>query len=190
MSQVPLSPDEFVSRFTALSRNLWCLAAGILGCRSQAEDVLQESAMTALKRLDSFRRDSNFGAWMSQIVRFTALNHARRHYRSREVGVVDHLPAHGATNGVGQVVDGAGSLASEQEHFDDSLTRALAQLSEMSRASFLLRTLMGLSYSEISDLLDIPEGTAMSQVSRSRAILRELLESDASFESYAGWRAS
>jgi RNA polymerase sigma-70 factor (ECF subfamily) len=104
--------------------------------------------------------------------------------------VVDHLPAHGATNGVGQVVDGVGSLASEQEHFDDSLTRALAQLSEMSRASFLLRTLMGLSYSEISDLLGIPEGTAMSQVSRSRAILRELLESDASFESYAGWRAS
>ena len=190
MSQVPLSPEEFVSRFTALSRNLWCLAAGILGCRSQAEDVLQDSAMTALKRLDSFRSDSNFAAWMSQIVRFTALNHARRHYRSREVGVLDHLAANRDLDGASRVVDRAGSLDPEQGHFDDSLTRALAQLSEMSRASFLLRTLMGLSYGEISELLGIPEGTAMSQVSRSRTTLRELLESDTSFESYAGWRAS
>ena len=73
---------------------------------------------------------------------------------------------------------------------DKQVHDALAELGEMPRASFLLRTLMGLSYKEISELLDIPEGTAMSHVHRSRATLRTLLEADVSFELCTNWRAS
>lgn len=194
MTDQALTPEEFVRQFKTSSRKLWCLAAGILGCRSQAEDVLQESAMTALSRLESFRPGSNFQAWMAQIVRFTALNLARRHHRGRELGSQvqpqDQLPGEIRTDAPRRLVDDEGCLDPDQLHFDDSVTRALGQLSELPRASFLLRTLMGLSYREISELLGIPEGTAMSHVHRSRAALRELLEADVSFEPCAGWRAS
>ena len=60
----------------------------------------------------------------------------------------------------------------------------------MARASFLLRSLRGLPYSEIAVLLDIPEGTAMSHVHRSRARMRQRLEADAQFELKSAWRAS
>lgn len=190
MSHQTLSPEQFVRRFETASRKLWCLAVGILGCRLQAEDVLQEAALTALQRLTSFRAGSNFEAWMAQIVRFTAFNLARRHYRRREIGSQDQLPGPSWNAANPRLVDDSGCLDSEQSHFDDSVIRALGQLSELPRASFLLRTLMGLSYREVSELLGIPEGTAMSHVHRSRATLRELLEADVSFDRFAGWRAS
>ena len=146
--------------------------------------------MTGLKRLDSFRPGTSFEAWMAQIVRFTAFNCARRHYRRREVGVQGPLPGQLADRGSAGMVDEKGRLDPDQECFDDSVIRALGQLSELPRASFLLRTLMGLSYREISGLLGIPEGTAMSHVHRSRAALRELLEADVAFDLCSGWRAS
>jgi len=77
-----LTPDAFASVFTACSRALWCIAAGVLGTAEQAEDVLQEGAMIALGKLDQFDADTSFVAWMGTIVRFVALNHARRRQRA------------------------------------------------------------------------------------------------------------
>ena len=185
-----LSPQAFAKAFQGSSRKLWYLAAGILGSRSQAEDVLQEAAVTALQRLDSFAPGTNFEAWIGQIVRFTALNHARRHYRSREFGTEELARSPGRKPGDGPSLDELLELDPHQEHFDDSVTRALLQLGELARASFLLRTLMGLTYKEIAGLLGIPAGTAMSHVHRSRAFLRRTLESDAAFELCSAGRAS
>ena len=53
--------------------------------------------------------------------------------------------------------------------------RALASLTEVARASLLLRTLEGLDYDEIGRVLGVPAGTAMSHVHRSRMRLRERL---------------
>ena len=190
MPDQTLSPEQFASRFESASRKFWCLAVGILGCQHQAEDVLQEAALTGLRRLDSFQAGTSFDAWMARIVRFTAFNAARRHYRKREIGVQESLAAGDPQPHHARILDGKGGLDPDQEHFDDSVVRALEQLGEMPRASFLLRTLMDLSYGEISDLLGIPEGTAMSQVCRARAALRGFLQADVASECYATWRAS
>ena len=53
--------------------------------------------------------------------------------------------------------------------------RALAALAETARAALLLRTVLELDYATIARLLDIPEGTAMSHVHRSREALRRAL---------------
>jgi RNA polymerase sigma-70 factor (ECF subfamily) len=53
--------------------------------------------------------------------------------------------------------------------------RALRGVSEVARACLLLRTLEGMPYARISELLQIPEGTAMSHVHRTRQFLRERL---------------
>ena len=79
MSQ--LSPELFAARFTACSRTLWCVAAAIVGDPGLAEDVLQEAAVIALQKLDHFDADTSFAAWMSQIVRYVALNNFRRRSR-------------------------------------------------------------------------------------------------------------
>jgi RNA polymerase sigma-70 factor, ECF subfamily len=185
-----LSPDRFAAAFKSASRKLWCLAAAILGGPAYAEDILQDAAITALQRLESFDAGSNFEAWMGQIVRFTALNHSRRHFRAKEFGVDELAKAPGPRPVAELEIDALGRMSPDQEQFDDSVTRALRQLDETPRACFLLRTLMGTSYREISAMLGIPEGTAMSHVHRTRAALRQTLEADVTFEACANWRAS
>ncbi len=82
-----LTPEAFAEAFVASSRSLWCIAAGVLGDRTGADDVLQEGAMIALAKLDKFDPDTNFLAWMGRIVRYVALNHARRRRRRPTRGV-------------------------------------------------------------------------------------------------------
>jgi RNA polymerase sigma-70 factor (ECF subfamily) len=177
-----LSPDEFADRLKDSFRILWLIAVGITRDATAAEDVVQDAAMVALGKLDDFDRTTNFTAWMSQTVRFVAYNHSRKENR-RRASSVDPVDMDGhavapATHELG--FDGvaaarSGRLPTEQTHFDDAVVRALESVSEVARSCLLLRTLADLDYAEISKLLGIPEGTAMSHVHRTRAALREQL---------------
>ena len=172
-----LSPEAFAREFESHRRVLLTLATAILGRRGEAEDVLQDASAVALGKLSSFETGTNFAAWMGQIVRFVALNHARR--RSAR----DTLPADRidelwhVTPRVDEPSDARilGELSRDQEHFDDEVRAALMELSPMARACLLLRAVQDLDYSELSRLLGIPEGTAMSHVHRARAALRAAL---------------
>ena len=160
-----LTPAEFAARFHACSRTLWCIAAGVLGDRHHAEDILQEAALTALEKLDSFRPESNFVAWMGQTVRFIALNHRRKHERRQQM-----LRARGREL---QVVNSASH--EPVMGFDAKVLDALQDLGETPRTCLLLKTVVELEYAEIAELLEIPAGTAMSHVSRARARMQQLL---------------
>lgn len=159
-----LTRDAFARELERSRPRLVCLAASVLNTQNGAEDVVQEAALVALDRLDDFTPGTHFDAWMGRIVRFTALNHARARVRARSVGEPSIELADRRRSG--------GSLAHE---LDDDLSRALAALAETARAALLLRTVLELDYATIARLLDIPEGTAMSHVHRSREALRRAL---------------
>ena len=175
-----LTPSQFAELFQESWRTLWCVTAGVLGGRDEVEDVLQEAALIAIGKLGDFDPRTNFVAWMAQIVRYTALNTARRRARRRAVtSIHDDLleqPAGSEHRGNGSSsASGKGDLRAYEEAFDDRLLGALRLLDQTPRACLLLRTVEGLSYREISDVLGIPEGTAMSHVHRTRQALRERL---------------
>ena len=71
-----------------------------------------------------------------------------------------------------------GELKPLQNSFDDRVQTALEGIAPKARSCLLLRTVEGLSYKEISKLMDIPEGTAMNLVHRSKKKLRELLSQE------------
>jgi RNA polymerase sigma-70 factor (ECF subfamily) len=175
-----LSAGEFAALFQRWSRALWTIAAGVLGDPSEAEDILQEAALSALAKLDQFDRGTNFAGWMGRFVRNVALNHARKRAR-RATEPVD--PAETAELAQSREpvllrlpVDERGALLDDQEAFDDRVLAALRELGEEQRAVLLLRTVMGLSYREISQITEMPEGTAMSHVHRAREALRDKLQ--------------
>ncbi len=175
-----LTPSQFAELFQESWRTLWCVTAAVLGGRDEVEDVLQEAALIAIGKLGDFDSQTNFTAWMAQIVRYTALNTARRRARRRAVvSIHDDLleqPAGSEHRGNGSsLASGKGDLRAYEEDFDDHLLGALRLLDQTPRACLLLRTVEGLSYREISDVLEIPEGTAMSHVHRARQALRERL---------------
>jgi RNA polymerase sigma-70 factor, ECF subfamily len=196
-SATPEQLDAFARQFVASYRTLWTIAAGIVNDPVVAEDVVQDAAVTAMGKLNEFRPDSNFTAWMAQIVRYIALNASRRGRRqpaaldpttmddsiSRPGASASPNEQHAAVPGVGSagdvrgtpLVDSRGQLDARRTPFDDRVMRALNSVGEVARACLLLRTIEGLNYDEIARALEIPPGTAMSHVHRTRLFLRERL---------------
>ncbi len=179
-----LTDDEFAARFNDAARVLWTIAAGVLGNSADADDVLQEACVMALTKLDQYRPGTHFTAWMGQFVRNVALNHARkRHRRATIVAApevfadVEARDARGATGAGGSElpIDARGELVLDQAAFDDEVLVALRGLSTVQRSCLLLRSVLDLSYREIAQALELPEGTAMSHVHRARTFLRERL---------------
>lgn len=168
---------------------LWTVAAAVLGEVSEAEDVLQEAAVLALPKLGSFDPRTSFVAWMSSFVRNVALNYSRKRGRratrvvdAEELGMSGTAPMRNGhdleVRRERLPIDRRGELALDQAAFDDRVQGALRTLSPDARAALLLRTVLELSYQEISAVLAIPEGTAMSHVHRSRVALRQALEDE------------
>ncbi|MEM7305479.1 MAG: RNA polymerase sigma factor [Planctomycetota bacterium] len=186
-----LSREEFAVRFEGAAPVLWTIAAGIVGHRGPAEDILQEACVIALGKLEQFDPGTSFSAWMGAVVRNVARNAARKEQRQAtsalDPGTLGELldERAGASGSRPSSwpptagVDDRGELTGDTGVFDDALYAGLASLRAVPRAALLLRTIHGLDYREIAAILGVPEGTAMSHVHRSRQALRQRLEADA-----------
>ena len=174
----PIDQQEFAELFREAYPRLWTVASAILGDHTLAEDTVQESAITGLRIRGDFQRGTNFTAWMSQVVRFKALNQRKttnnRKTSSLDVNYVD-VVEHAATGLQQQAVTSCGELTPDQEAFDDQVAQAIRDLDPQRRACLLLRAVHGLSYEEIAELVELPAGTAMSHVHRAKAAMRKSL---------------
>lgn len=159
---------------------LMAVAAGVLGRREGAEDIVQDAAHLAVEKRREFESPAEFVAWMFGVVRRFALNERRKTHR-RQTYATDPLDiaavSDRSTPGPLPVDPSTGQLVAGQASFEDQLLDALQELSEDARCCLLLRTVHDLSYAEIEELLGIPRGTAMSHVHRSRQHLRTRLAS-------------
>ena len=174
MSAAPgsrMSAKEFAEHFCASSRVLWLISVGIVGDAGAAEDVLQDAAMVALRKLDQFRPGTSFQAWVGAIVRNVALNAVRTDRRRRNN--IGEWPGNSEAFAAG--THGSKPSPSAAPVLDTRIAAALADLGDVARACLLLRAVGDLQYSQISALLEIPEGTAMSHVHRARNHLRDRL---------------
>jgi len=182
-----MTAEDFSELFRKSFRVLWLVAVGIVSDRTLAEDVVQEAAIVAFQKRSQFETGTNFTAWMAQMVRFTALNHRRKerkHARpSSDSGILEsaneNARSHGrspnqiSTSQLRLTADF--NLPADQAHFDDQIVTALREVGDEGRACLLLRVIENLEYKEISQILDMPEGTAMSHVHRTKQFLRERL---------------
>lgn len=176
---------DFGTQFRAVFRTLWLVAVSIVRDRSLADDVVQDAAIIAYRKFDEFQPGSNFAAWMSQTVRYVALNESRRG-RRRATTSLEMGDAPGANEGeLSHLAFASAKTATEVPDRETAfgehggpLQQAMNLLSPVARACLLLRTVDGLEYSSISELLGIPEGTAMSHVHRARKMLRDQLAAE------------
>ena len=155
-----------------------CIAAGVIGNMSDAEDIVQQAYAVAIEKNQSFETQDKFLGWLAGIVRHCALNDRRKRLR-RKTNPVDPSNIQKYVGDVQSVESGgtldAGDLASLQKEFDDEVIKALESISVEARTCMLLKIVENLSYKEISVLMQIPEGTAMSMVHRARTSLRTAL---------------
>ena len=176
------SARKFANDCSNAQSRLHCIAFGITGNREDAEDVVQQAIAIAIEKNQSFESEFKFLGWLSGIVRNCALNHRRKIIRRRTRATDPvHLTAVKDESSGGSPIDHrTGNVLAMQRAFDDKVHTALEEISPKARSCLLLRTIEGMSYREISTLMDVPEGTAMNMVHRSKKRLREILtpESD------------
>ena len=139
--------------------------------REEAEDMLQESFTEAFLKLDTFRFESAFGAWLKRITINKCINALNK--RKVSLLVEEHLPDVPAEQSPDEEIQG---LSVEKVH------KAMAQLPDGYRMVFSLYLMEGYDHAEISQIMDISEATSKSQYSRAKQRVKEIIKN----QSHAG----
>lgn len=136
----------------------------------EAEDMLQESFTEAFMKLDSFRYESSFGAWIKRIVINKCINEIKR--RKAEVLYFDNLHHVDHNENENDFIDYEDiKLNVEKVH------KAIEALPEGYRIIFSLYLLEGYDHTEIAQILDISESTSKSQYMRAKRKIKDILKS-------------
>lgn len=150
----------------------------IVGDEEEAEDVAQEVFIAVFKNIDSFRGDAKFSTWLFRIASNRAKNRvkylARRHRQSHQD--LDDTPESNIdANPVGGDTDRPDERAMGRE-LEDVVQRGLRELDEKYRDVVVLRDIEDLTYDEMAEALDVPEGTIKSRLYRARSKLKAFVE--------------
>lgn len=158
------------------STNIYNLALKLTGDPAAAEDVLQETFLSAFKAIPRFEGKARLSTWLYRI----AYNAALMRLRKRQVETVsidepaedddDLAPPH-------ELVDWSDNP--EQSLLDSEMRQAMndavAALSETLRSVFVLRDVNGLSTAQTAEVLGLSEEAVKSRLLRARLALRERL---------------
>ncbi|TGE27093.1 RNA polymerase sigma factor [Hymenobacter metallicola] len=139
----------------------------ITGDYAEAEDVLQESFLSAFRELHSYKGDSSFGSWLKRIV----INKSINCLRNRRLQLVPLADQH---DSVGPELESGEYDAEELGWRADVVRRCVQELPDGYRVVLSLYLLEGYDHAEIAGILNITESTSKSQYSRARKKLLEL----------------
>jgi RNA polymerase sigma-70 factor (ECF subfamily) len=133
----------------------------------EARDMLQEGFIDAFRRLESFRFESTFGAWIKKIVINKCINALEKRkivWSDEEITDV-------------QISDSDNERINEEElqMSVDRVKKAMERLPEGARVIFSLYLLEGYDHTEISEILHISESTSKTQFMRARQMVKEIM---------------
>ena len=143
---------------------------------AEADDLVQETYLKALRAFDTFREGTNCKAWLFKILRNTLINRLRSDSRSVGLEAASNESYAASLLGWSERAyharpDDAAILSATR----DQLRAALDSLPEDFRTAVVLADVEGLSYKEIAEVMGTPIGTVMSRLFRARRLMRERL---------------
>ena len=142
---------------------------------AEAEDLVQETCLRALRAIGGLRADGSVKSWLFTILRNIWLNQLRQRRTAPALVELD-ADENGANEPADSAQDPLIGYVNRVER--QQVRAAIQQLPLDFREIILLREYEELSYQEIAALLDCPLGTVMSRLARARSKLRDLLSVD------------
>ena len=146
------------------SKAMFAVSQRIVNDFHEAEDILQESFVSAFKNLHSFRNESSFGAWLKRIVINKSLNHVKK--KRLELSQLDERVHEQAEEN---------NEIDEIEYTVEDIKSAMKELPDGYRVIFTLYMFEDLSHAEIAQRLGISESTSKSQLHRCKHKLKEII---------------
>jgi RNA polymerase sigma-70 factor (ECF subfamily) len=153
---------------------LYDFCVRMVGDREEAHDLVQEIFVSVHQNVRRFREDAKLSTWLFRITKNHCINrlkYLKRRGRGRS-------EVYDETNALW--VDGPGAPPAPDAALESARERArvqwaISQLEPDARMLVALRDIEGLSYDEIIDITELPEGTVKSRLHRAREKLAEIL---------------
>jgi RNA polymerase sigma-70 factor, ECF subfamily len=167
-------PVAFKQLVDAYSAQIYNLALKMLGNPDLAEDILQETFISAYRGIGRFEGRSHISTWLYRIAHNAVLMRLRKEKRNPQIQSLDEdvdLDTLVTTSHW----EGAPERRLLQSELRERMDEALATLSEALRAVFVLRDIEGLSTAETAEVLGLSETAVKSRLHRARLALRKQL---------------
>src|SRR3990172_10657959 len=145
-------------------RKVFNVAYKFVGKHDEAEDLTQDIFLKIFKALHPFDRRANFQTWVISISRNLCIDHYRSVRKERET-IAREVDA-GTLSPTSKEVSPLQAL--ERRDVRELVRAALELLPLTLRTAVIMRDLRELSYQEIADRLNLPEGTVKSRINRGR----------------------
>jgi RNA polymerase sigma-70 factor, ECF subfamily len=162
--------EELVRRHT---RRIFNICYRFTGNGTEAEDLSQDVFLRVYKTLGSYRSaHGGFATWMTSVTRNLLIDHYRRTKRDRVTdSLEDAMPVVESKESSARRPDQQALLGELSSQVHNALTKLSPEL----REAVILRDLQQLEYTEIRQILDVPEGTVKSRINRGRIELARIL---------------
>ena len=153
--------EAFEALISEYQQKIYALSFSLLGNHEDALDTVQEVFIKIYKNISSFNGDSALSTWIFRITKNACYDHLRKNKKFIEGEIPENMAD-------------ASPLPDEvfqKKEVRRAVREALHSLPTKYKTVLLLREYEGLSYGEISKVLDISEGTVKSRISRAREYL-------------------
>ena len=172
--------DAFEALTSRYEQRVYSLALRMLRQEQDAEDVTQQTFLSALENLAGFRGDASFATWLLRIATHAALKVIRKRRGLDTVsleGATEEEDQFGTIPHPEYIADWRQSPEQlvQRNEIQRLLDEALAKLDEKHRLVFLLRDVEGLSVKETAEALGLSEANTKVRLLRARLQLREQL---------------
>jgi len=157
------------------NRYVYNIAFRMMGNEEDAKDMSQETLIKAFKAIGQFKMEANFSTWLYRIT----INVCKDELRKRKENVLSYDADLGDEGTLKDIIKDETAnpiLIYEKLELRESIESALNKLSDDNKSVVVLKDLLGYSYEEIGDILQIPIGTVRSRLNRSRSTLKKLLQ--------------
>ena len=139
----------------------------------EAEDIMQDSFLTAFTKLDSLKEIKTFGSWLKRIVINNSIYHYKKNNKYDDVPLDDVLYKVEDHSGIVEN-DGYTSLKATQ------ILETMKSLKDNYRMGLTLHLIEGYDYEEICEIMNITNANCRTLISRAKESLRKKLEPMAS----------
>lgn len=160
---------EFNQELISYQNPLKYFALKLTSDNDDAEDLLQETFLKALKYKDKFEKKTNLKAWLYTIMKNTFINNYRRKVRKRTI--MDNTDDNYFVNQSKHI----SAVSPESEYNHKEIVKIVDRLNEECRLPFEMHY-KGYKYKEIADQLDMPIGTVKSRIFLARKKLTHELK--------------
>lgn len=135
----------------------------------EAEDVMQDSFLTAFTKLDSLKDVSTFGAWLKRIVINNSIYNFNKNNKYKDVPLDDVLYKVEDHSGIEEDYEFTNLKAMQ-------IIEAMKSLKDNYRIGLTLHLIEGYDYEEICDIMDLSNANCRTMISRAKDSLRQKLE--------------